>query len=79
MRRVELGVWIAVAVILVGLSIPWFLWGTATVVAGLPVWVWWHVGWMVLASAVFRLFATRAWGIGIETGETSPASRGDTR
>jgi len=66
MHRNELGFWIAVAVVLAGLTVPWFLWGSATVVAGLPVWLWWHVGWMGLASVVFWVFAQRAWGIGIE-------------
>ncbi len=67
MHRNELGFWIAVAIVLAGLTVPWFLWGSATVVAGLPVWLWWHVGWMGLASIVFWLFAQRAWGIGIES------------
>ncbi|OLZ39779.1 hypothetical protein A6E15_01725 [Natrinema saccharevitans] len=67
MRRTELLPWLAAAVVLAGLTVPWFLWGTSTVVAGLPVWLWWHVGWMCLASVAFWLFAQRAWGIGIET------------
>ncbi|RQH03374.1 DUF3311 domain-containing protein [Natrarchaeobius oligotrophus] len=71
-------VWIAVGIVLCGLAIPWFLWGDGTVVAGLPLWLWWHVGWMVLASAVFWLFATRAWGIGIETDSTSAPTGGET-
>ncbi|PGF16511.1 hypothetical protein CP556_10535 [Natrinema sp. CBA1119] len=79
MRRTELGIWIAVAVVLAGLAVPWFLWGSATVVAGLPVWLWWHVGWMGLASVVFWVFTQRAWGIGIETtGDSSePPERVD--
>ncbi|EMA27440.1 DUF3311 domain-containing protein [Halobiforma nitratireducens] len=75
MRRLELVGWIAVAVVLSALSIPWFLWGDATLVAGVPLWLWWHVGWMLLASVVFWLFARRAWGIGIEP----PGSSGDGR
>ncbi len=66
MGRTELAVWIAVATALSALAIPWFLWGESRVFAGVPLWVWWHVGWMGLASVVFYLFATRAWGIGIE-------------
>ncbi|MFC4405974.1 DUF3311 domain-containing protein [Haloarchaeobius iranensis] len=58
--------WGAVAVALSVLAIPWFLWRDSTVVAGLPVWLWWHIGWMLLAAGVFRLFARQAWGIGIE-------------
>ena len=57
--------------VLVVLSVPWFLWGDASVAFGLPVWLWWHVGWMFLTAAVFSVFAARAWGVGIET----PADR----
>lgn len=46
---------------LVALAVPWFLWRDATTVAGLPVWLWWHVGWMALASAVFYGFTRGAW------------------
>jgi len=74
MRRNELGYWVAVAVVLAGLTVPWFLWGSATVVAGLPVWLWWHVGWMGLASVVFWTFARRAWGIGIESADSDDGS-----
>ncbi|MBZ6494145.1 DUF3311 domain-containing protein [Natrinema longum] len=76
MRRNELGLWLVIAVVLAGLAIPWFLWGSAAVVAGLPVWLWWHVGWMVLASAVFWVFTQRAWGIGVETDGGGRGSRG---
>ncbi|WP_436345795.1 DUF3311 domain-containing protein [Natronorubrum sp. FCH18a] len=68
MRRLPLVGWIAVAVVLSALAIPWFLWGDATIVAGLPLWLWWHIGWMGTASVAFYLFTQRAWGIGIETG-----------
>ena len=78
MRRLELVGWIAVAVVLCGLAIPWFLWGDATIVAGLPVWLWWHIGWMGLASVVFYLFTQRAWGIGIETGGEGDSSAEDS-
>ncbi len=70
MRNVELAGWIVVAVVLCGLSIPWFLWGSTTVVAGFPLWLWWHIGWMVLTAVVFWTFANRAWGIGIEPDAT---------
>lgn len=58
--------WTVVAVILMTLAVPWFLWGNAAVVAGLPVWLWWHIGWMGLASVVFAVFARTDWGVGIE-------------
>ncbi|GAB3020014.1 DUF3311 domain-containing protein [Natronobiforma cellulositropha] len=70
-RRRELVGWATVGVVLCALAIPWFLWGSSTVVFGLPLWLWWHVGWMVLASAVFWLFARRAWGLGVETADSS--------
>ena len=66
-RRRLLG-WSAVALVLVALAVPWFLWRDATVVAGLPLWLWWHVGWMALASAVFYVFTRRGWGVFVESG-----------
>ncbi|MFC7008755.1 DUF3311 domain-containing protein [Halalkalicoccus salilacus] len=64
--RVEGYGWWMTFTVLIVLAVPWFLWGVDRVVVGLPVWVWWHVGWMALASLCFRLFARRAWGLGIE-------------
>ena len=72
MQRFEQWGWLVVALVLCALAIPWFLWGDATLVAGLPLWLWWHIGWMVLASLVFWLFARWAWGIGIETDASGP-------
>jgi hypothetical protein len=63
-RRERYG-WVIVMAVLIALAIPWFLWGNSRVVYGLPVWLWWHIGWMVLAALVFWAFATRAWGIGV--------------
>ncbi|WP_257300297.1 DUF3311 domain-containing protein [Haloarchaeobius sp. FL176] len=59
-------VWAGSAVLLSALAVPWFLWRDGTVVAGLPIWLWWHIGWMLLAAVVFSVFARRAWGVGIE-------------
>jgi len=64
--RLEAVGWAMVGLVLVGLAIPWFLWGTADVAYGLPTWVWWHVAWLVLASVTFYAFASRAWGVGVE-------------
>jgi hypothetical protein len=61
--------WIAALAVLVALAVPWFLWRNATVVAGLPVWLWWHVGWMLLAAVTFHLFTRNAW----DRGMTAPA------
>jgi len=58
--------WAIAGIVVVALAIPWFMWRDATVIAGLPAWLWWHVGWMVLAAAAFWAFARRAWGLGIE-------------
>jgi hypothetical protein len=59
-------VWSMVAGVLLALAVPWFLWGSARVVAGLPVWLWWHVAWMGVTSLTFAVFARRAWGVGVE-------------
>ena len=53
--------WIGVFAVLVAFAIPWFLWGDATTWLGLPIWLWWHIGWMVLASLAFALFSRGAW------------------
>ncbi|MFC7176001.1 DUF3311 domain-containing protein [Halosegnis marinus] len=47
-------------------AVPWFLWRSDAVAYGLPVWLWWHIGWMLLASAVFYAFGRYAWGLGVE-------------
>lgn len=60
--------WIGGFAMLVAFAIPWFLWGDATIVAGLPAWLWWHIGWMALASVVFAVFSRRAWDRGIDAG-----------
>jgi hypothetical protein len=64
---IEALLWGIVSVVLVTFAIPWFLWGESAVVAGLPTWIWWHVGWLGLTAVVFHVFARRAWGVGVET------------
>jgi hypothetical protein len=66
--RRERYVWPVVFGVLVALAVPWFLWGDATVVAGLPAWLWWHIAWMGLTALAFHVFARRAWGLGVEEG-----------
>jgi len=63
--------WAIAFVVLAALSIPWFLWGSSTVAFGLPVWLWWHVGWMAVVALAFRTFARRAWGVGVEGGRSA--------
>jgi hypothetical protein len=60
--------WLLTFAVLVVFAVPWFLWGNGRVVAGLPLWLWWHIGWMCLASGVFYLFTRDAWdrGMGVE-------------
>ncbi|WP_338729642.1 DUF3311 domain-containing protein [Haladaptatus sp. DJG-WS-42] len=58
--------WTVIALALVALSVPWFLWGDSRVAFGLPLWLWWHVGWMLVTAGVFSVFAQRAWGLGVE-------------
>ena len=60
--------WATTFALIVALAIPWFLWGSSRVIAGLPIWLWWHIGWMVLTALVFRAFTRRAWGLGITSG-----------
>jgi len=72
--RLETLGWAAGAVLLAALAVPWFLWRDSTVVAGLPLWIWWHVGWMALASLGFYAFTRYGWGVGVE----SPAPATDT-
>ncbi|MGZ0748269.1 DUF3311 domain-containing protein [Haloparvum sp. AD34] len=54
-------VWIPTFAILVVFAVPWFLWGVDDVVAGLPIWLWWHVGWMGLCALAFSRFTDGAW------------------
>jgi hypothetical protein len=63
--RLERVGWVVTMGLLLVFAIPWFLWGADRLLFGLPVWLWWHIGWLVVTSAVFWLFTTRAWGIGI--------------
>jgi len=68
-KVVRKAAWSLVFLVLIVFAVPWFLWGSATVVAGLPVWLWWHVGWMAFASVVFYAFSRSAWDdlMGVDT------------
>ena len=73
-------VWGIVFALLVALAIPWFMWRDAATVAGLPVWLWWHVGWLCLTTGAFALFAHHGWGTFVEAGrETSGAAEAERR
>lgn len=72
MRLRTLG-WATTFAVLMIFAIPWFLWGSSRVVAGLPVWLWWHVGWMILAAIVFHRFAQHAWGLGVSVPPSTEA------
>jgi hypothetical protein len=60
-ERLRAAGWAGVFALLVVLSVPWFLWGDGRVAAGLPLWLWWHIGWMVVATAVFWSFTRTGW------------------
>ncbi|MFB6152884.1 MAG: DUF3311 domain-containing protein [Halodesulfurarchaeum sp.] len=75
-RAESLG-WVVAMALVVSLAIPWFLWGSDRMLAGLPMWLWWHVGWLLLAALVFWGFARRAWGLGITDSGTIGAEGGD--
>ncbi|QHS17524.1 DUF3311 domain-containing protein [Halopenitus persicus] len=63
--------WISTFVLLVAFAVPWFLWGTDTVVAGLPIWLWWHIGWLGLCSVLFHRFTRGSWDriMGLDPGD----------
>ncbi|WP_225334997.1 DUF3311 domain-containing protein [Halomicrobium urmianum] len=75
--RTETIGWSVVALVLIALAVPWFMWGSDAVVAGLPVWIWWHVGWMALASLAFAAFARYGWGAGVVPREDRSAAAND--
>jgi hypothetical protein len=58
--------WGVVFLLVVLLAVPWFMWRSARVAYGLPLWLWWHIGWMAFASIVFYAFGRTAWGIGVD-------------
>jgi hypothetical protein len=59
----EAAAWVAALGVVVVLAVPWFLWRSSGIAYGLPVWLWWHIGWMLLAAVVFYAFSRRAWGL----------------
>jgi hypothetical protein len=63
--------WAVTFAALLGLAIPWFLWGSARVVWGLPIWLWWHIAWLGLAALLFHRFTTTAWGLWVTDGTES--------
>ncbi len=65
----ERWLWFVVTIAMLTFAIPWFYWGDDTVVVGLPIWLWWHIGWLLLAALFMWVFTRRAWGIGITGGE----------
>ena len=71
--------WVATFAVLMTFAIPWFLWGSTRVVAGLPIWLWWHIGWMMVAAIVFWVFSKRAWGLGVTTSSAARSDPGDYR
>ena len=62
-RRARLAAWIVGFAAFMVMGVPWFLWGSSTVRFGLPLWVWYHVGWLVGAAVVFWAFARWFWRI----------------
>lgn len=69
--------WIPVFAVLVAFAVPWPLWGVDRVAVGLPVWIWWHVGWLGLCTLVFRSFVrSGAWERGMGVGTPDSGERG---
>jgi hypothetical protein len=69
--------WIGVFAVLVTFAIPWFLWGNTITLGGLPVWLWWHIGWMCIAAIVFAAFTRSAWDRGMDVPITRSAAGAD--
>jgi len=76
-RRLERAGWAVGAFVLAAGSIPWSLWRDSTVAAGLPLWLWWHIGWLCLASLGLLAFTRYGWGIGVESGAMVGATTDD--
>ncbi|WP_144921684.1 DUF3311 domain-containing protein [Halorubrum salsamenti] len=76
-------VWIPTFAVLVAFAVPWPLWGVDRVVAGLPVWIWWHVAWLGLCTVLFSRFVeSGAWERGMgrrPESENGSALGGDRR
>jgi hypothetical protein len=71
-------VWIPTFALLVAFAVPWPLWGVDRVVAGLPVWIWWHVAWLGLCAVLFSRFArSGAWERGMGLRPERDADRRD--
>jgi len=69
-ERIRTVVWGLTFTVLVVFSVPWFLWGDSRVAAGIPLWLWWHIGWMVVATVVFWQFTRTSWDhyLGVHNG-----------
>lgn len=76
-QRLESVGWGFVFTIIVAGTIPWFLWDVEWVIGGLPIWLWWHAGWMVFASVAFWVFAQRGWGLWIDPRDDPGVVRDD--
>ena len=53
--------WLLAFAVVVAGAVPWFLWGNSQLIGGLPLWLWWHIGWMIVATAVFAAFTSHGW------------------
>lgn len=73
-------VWIPTFAVLVAFAVPWPLWGVDLIVAGLPVWIWWHIAWLGLCTLLFTQFVrSGAWerGMGLQAASDTDAERVD--
>jgi hypothetical protein len=79
--------WLPAFALLVAFAVPWPLWGVDRVVAGFPIWIWWHIAWLGLCTTLFSVFVrSGAWerGMGLrpetsdgDAGTPARAPRGD--
>jgi len=62
MTRLKKGIFWAIALfIIMVMGVPWFLWGSSFLFLGIPVWVWYHVGWLFLVTIIFWIFVRTFW------------------
>jgi hypothetical protein len=53
--------WIVIFFITMVMGVPWFFWGSARLFMGIPLWVWYHTGWLLFLIFLFWLFVKTYW------------------
>lgn len=53
--------WVAIFLVTMVMGVPWFLWRSSRLFMGIPVWVWYHIGWLLFLVFLFWLFVRTYW------------------